>query len=163
MSRTVWGDIFDSGELANTSMFCTVTPDSSLSNESFILRAIRTWVVVYNDPTFTNLTAKLYNNDENASTDSPGSLIASSTTVLTKSQIHTLDNAYKSLYFEFDDITLVGNSKYHIVLNGDGYVPSSSSYLAWMKAWPKPVYDYSQTYEKLLVSPYQIVLFGAEL
>lgn len=157
MGWTVWGDVFESGQLSDTSMFCSVS-----FGENIILRAMRTWVIAYNDPTFTDLSMKIYSNEPVGGYNTPKKLLYTSTDVRTKAEILTLENGVKEIYFTFDDEPINGNDIYNVVLSGSGYVPTGSSYLAWMKAWPDPVYasGFTPTYENLMVAPYQIYAIG---
>jgi len=158
MAWSVYGNEFLAGELANTNMFCTVEP-----NKDLILRAMRTWLIFYNDPTFTNLTAKLYSNDTSSGINACGELIANSTTTLTKAQILTLDNGVKEIYFEFDDVPLDSETKYNFVINGTGYSYSAGSHIAWRKGWPKPVYVWDEPVQiNLYRAPPELYIIGAD-
>lgn len=156
---TVYGDPWESGELANTNKFQTIK-----YKDNIILKAIRTWVIVVNDPTFTNLTMKIYSNTVVSSDNTPVKLLYTSTNTLTKSEIITLANGVKEIYFTFDDVPMQEETLYNLVINGAGYVYSSSSHLAWMKAWPDPVYTagYTPTSESLAVAPYQVYAIGGK-
>lgn len=147
MTWKVYGRSWDPGELSDTSVYQTFTPGSNI-----ILKAIRTWVICYNDPTFTSLTMKLYSRG-------PGVLIASSTTTFTKAQIlETYGNGVKGLYFNFSHVPLVDSDSYDIVMSAVGYSPTSSAYLAWMQAYPDPVYQTGLTINRDMINrmPYFI-------
>lgn len=154
---TFFGDPFDTAELTNTAKSIKGRP-----NRNIVLKATRTWLI-FNDfsGSFTNLTMKVYS-DRNGS---PGALIATSTNSWTKSQIITQNSGVKEVYFEFDLLPMRSNLYYHFVLNCSGYTGSTSSHIAWRKAWPDPVYrtGWSQTFESLGVSPYFLTVIGAEL
>lgn len=159
MSWTVYGDNFESGELSNTNKFQTIQ-----MNKNTILKAIRTWVIMYNDPVITDLSCKIYSNNLESGSNAPGVLLSSSLNTLTKAEIITLDNGVKEIYFTFNDFMMNKDDKYNIVLSGTGYTPTPTSHVAWRKAWPKPVYSgYGPTYTNLSVAPYEIYCIGAEL
>lgn len=130
MTYSVFGQRFGSGELSSAAMFQPFKPVNDL-----VLRAMRTKIIVFNDPVFTDLNMKIYSDNGG----SPGELIHTSTTSRTKAQLHTQDNGVKETFFQFNDVPLKGGDTYHIVINGNGYSPTSNAYLAWMKAFPDPV------------------------
>lgn len=157
MAWTVYGDSYDTD-----SAFTNGTKTIKFSPEKdSILRAVRTWLVFYNDPTFTNITMKLYYDGAG----SRGDLLASSTTTWTKAQILTLDNGVNEVYFEFDDRTLDSGNYYHLVLMGTGSSFSESSHIAWRTGYPDPVYKdgISVSFNNLLKFPYEFSLIGAEV
>jgi hypothetical protein len=159
MGWKVWADDWASGELSNTDRFQTVRVNSN----DVILRYVRTWVVIINDPVFTDLHMLLYSNEVVSGDNTPKKLIARSLTPdLTKSNIHTLDHGVKEIWFKFDEIPLQKDTWYNFVINGTGYVPTASSYLCWMKAFPDPVYSTNLTLslERLPYAPYQLYIGG---
>ena len=155
MTWTVWGDKFETGELSNTNMYCKIK-----FNQNLVLKGVRTWIILYNNPTFTDLNLKLYSNEDNK----PKSLLYTSTNVQKKEDIITEHNGAKEIYFDFNDVPLNGNDTYHFVMNGTGYVYSNDSHLAWMKAFPDPVYaaGYTPTFENMLNAPYQLYVIGGK-
>lgn len=159
MSWIVWGDDWETGELASTAKYQPIR-----FNGNYIIKAIRTWVIVVNDPVFTNLNMKLYSNEVVSAINTPKKLLHTSTDVRAKSEIHTLGNAVKEIYFTFEDIPVQTGTYYNLVINGAGYVPTGSSYLAWMKAFPDPVYasNYTPAIETIQQAPYQLYAIGSE-
>lgn len=157
MGWLVFADNWETGELTNTNKFQTLQ-----FGDDIILRAIRTWIVVINDPVFTSLNMKLYSNELISGDNTPKQLIATSTNSLTKAEIHTLANGVKEIYFEFNYIPVNGSTLYNLVINGAGYTPTENSSLAWMKAFPDPVYSggYTPTMETLPYAPYQLYAIG---
>lgn len=151
MGWTVYGDPYESGsELTDQSKFQPVImPDNT------IIKGVRTWVIVVDDPTFTDLSMQIYSNRDDGGDPSPGKLLHTSTDVRTKAQILTDNSANKEIYFSFDDVNLKGGDTYNFVLTGTGYSPTASSYLAWRIAWPDPVYttNYTPTVENLSRAP----------
>lgn len=165
MAWTVWGDNWKAGELSDTSKFQTVT-----MNEDISLIGSRTWVIVYNDPVFTDLNSKIYSNELRSGENTPVTLLHDSTDPDTgdpdsrlKAQIHTLENGVKEIYHLWNYVPLQGETSYNFVINGTGYVPTASSYLCWMKAFPDPVLatDYTPALETLPFAPYQIYFIGS--
>lgn len=153
MGWRVWGTDFESGELASTAKFQTFRP-----NADILLRYVRTWFIFINDPIFTDLSVKLYSNEVRSGDNTPVELLAS-TDARTKSELITLENGVKETGFEFSSvIPLQANTYYNIVINGTGYIPTASSYIAWMKAFPDPVYstDYTPAIETINYAPYQV-------
>lgn len=158
MAWTVWGKNFDTGELSNTNLFCTFR-----MNSDTILKAVRTWFIVYNDPVFTNLNCKIYSDEVRSGSHTPVKLLHTSTDVRTKAELHTLPYGVKETYFTFDEIPLQGDTWYNLVINGTGYTPTSTSYLAWMHSYPDPVLTgYTPALETINLSPFAIYFIGGE-
>jgi hypothetical protein len=152
----VWGDPYTTAEMSNSSRHQKVEFD-----DNYILKAVRTWVIIYNNPTFTSLNMKVYSDNAGV----PGKLLHTSTNNLLKSEIHTLDNGVKEIYFDFNEIPVRSGDIYHFVINASGYTGSETSHIAWMKAFPDPVYATGLTvsFSNLLYLPYQLYFIGSEL
>lgn len=159
MGWRVWADDFTSADFTGASKFQTFK-----TNKDVVLKAFRTWVVVINDPVFTNISAKIYSNEVRSGDNTPVKLLTTSTDVRTKAEVHTLAHGVKEIYFTFNDFPLQKDTQYNLVLNGTGYSPTDSSYLAWMKAFPDPVLpnDYAEAWETLSLAPYQVYMIGGE-
>jgi hypothetical protein len=132
-----------------------ILPDSPC-----LLAAIKAWIIVYNDPTFTDLCLKLYSNRNG----NPDRLLYTSASVL-KSDILTDLNAVKEVPFLFNDpdgIYLGANDTLWASVSGTGYTGDASSHLAWKKSYPDPVYLTNLTlqFENLHVAPLALVLVG---
>jgi hypothetical protein len=153
MTFRVWAKPYDSGELANTNIFQPVK-----SNTDMILVGVRTWIVVYNAPNFTSLNLKIYSDSLVGGEHTPGELLATSTNVLTKSEIITENNGVREIYFDFNSFPVNGQDYYNFVLNGTDYVPTSSSHLAWRKAFPDTVYetDYTPLMVTINKAPFEL-------
>jgi hypothetical protein len=91
-------------------------------------------------------------------------LIHTSSNTLTKSEIITLENGVKEVYFNFDEPTFNGNDLYNVVINGTGYVPTVNSYIAWRQSFPDTVYGgYTPSFNTLHIAPYYMSsIIGAE-
>lgn len=125
------------------------------------LKAIRTWFVIYNNPSFTSIEMRLYS----IRSDAPFKLLATSNTIL-KADIHTLSHACKEIGFEFEDaIALEAQREYIIVPYINGYTGTTSSHIAWRKAYEDIVYTegVDLEYVNLLVRPYQMALIGERI
>ena len=158
MGWKIYGRRIESGELSDTSKFQTVK-----INKNTILKAVRTWIIINNDPTFTDLNMKIYSNNVISGENSPGSLLYTSTNVQAKADILTENNGARELWFEFDDVPMQENTYYNFVLNGTGYAYSLSSHLAWRVAWPDPVHDgYTPDALNAGIAPYCIYMVGSE-
>jgi hypothetical protein len=134
-------------------------------NENTVLLGCRIWVIVYGDPAFTDLSMKIYgdNQDAGAGEHYPDGLIATSTNSLTKAQIITLDNGVKEIYFDWDRVPLQANSWYNFKLIASGYSPVGTEHLAWRLGYPRYVYETNLTIQpvKLSVLPFSIYFIGA--
>lgn len=159
MGWRVWGDDFTSSDFTSTNKFQTFK-----TNKDVVLKGFRTWVIVINDPIFTNMNAKIYSNEVRSGDNTPVKLLTTSTDSRSKAEVHTLEHGVKEIYFTFNDFPLQKDTLYNLVINGSGYSPTDSSYLAWMKAFPDAVYpnDFTVAWEKLYQSPYQVYMIGGE-
>jgi hypothetical protein len=155
MAWTHYADEFSTADLTGTSKYIRFSPDRNV-----VLAAMRTWLVLYNPPAFTNLRCKLYG-DRNGV---PGGIIATSTNSFIRSDLlETEVYGAKEIYFTFEPkISLNSTLYYHFVLSADNYTYSDSSHLAWRKAWPDPIYG-EATIGNLLTSSYMFALIGADL
>jgi hypothetical protein len=157
----VWADPWSAGALSDASMFQPIT-----IADDMVLAAVRTSVVVIGNPVFTSLCMKLYSNETVGGLATPRKLLATSTDVRTKAEVHTLPHGVKEVYFTFGNLPLKGGDTYNLVVNGTGYAPvADSSLLAWRKAWPDPVYrgGFTPTLINVNAAPYELYLIGARL
>jgi len=134
-------------------------------NADTVVRAVRTWFVFFNDPVYTELRFRLYEDQGGAA----GKLIATSTNALTAATIFIDDatntSAMKGVYFEFADVALKGTNFYHVLPYATGYTGNDSSHISWVKGWPDNEYRAGLTlsYEEIQVSPYRFAVIGADL
>lgn len=157
MAWTVYGTPLMTADATAATYYQRIVP----TDFDVILTAVRTYIVVLNNPTYTSLNMKLYSNASGV----PRSIIATSTNSQLKADISTLDNAIKEIYFEFDSVVLKKNTVYHLVLNAAGYTGDDSSHVAWKQSFPDPAYqsNVDMSFEGLVVSPYDVTLYGAKL
>ena len=127
----VWANNFTAAEFTGTGKYQSFTP-----NANIIVDRVRTWFVFINDPIFTSIHAKLYTVDDDLV---PSQLIASSVDERTKAELLTDLHAYRETYFSFDNVCLEGSSYYALVINGTGYIPTTTSYIAWRHDYPDPI------------------------
>ena len=160
MGWLVYGENLETSDLTTTAKFQPVK-----FGKDSILIGIRTWLIIYNDPVFTNLNMKIYSNDASSGANSPKKLLATSTNVQTKTAIHTLENGVKEIWFDFDKPVFNGKDIFNLVLNGTGYIGTSDSHIAWLKAFPNPVYSSGYTPSMLTIpyAPYEAYFIGASL
>lgn len=154
----VWASNFTAGDFTGTSKFQAFEPNSNL-----IMDRIRTWFVFIDDPTFTDINAKIYTVGGDGT---PLSLLATSTDSRTKSELISLPHGYKETYFSFNNIPLEGTSQYALVINGTGYAPTTSSYIAWRIDFPDPIYrnpGISYTIEAINRCPYRMYMRNGTL
>lgn len=136
MSSTVWGKPYASGELSDTTYYQTIRPKSDM-----ILKAVRTWIIFYDNPTVTSFNMKIYSNTvDGPEENNPSKLLHTSTNTLSKADIITENNGYREVYFEFANVNLQSLTYYNFVLNATGYSPSGDSHVAWRQGFPDPVY-----------------------
>lgn len=159
MGWTVWARPFESGQLSNT----TYRQPFRMNTDTIVI-AVRTWFVVFNDPTFTSLNAKIYATDAQVEDGTfPATRLLHTSDSRTKAELFTLPYGVKETYFKFEPTApLQAGTWYNLVINGVGYAPTSSSYLAWKHSYPDPVLQgYTPARETINQSPFQIYFIGA--
>lgn len=127
----LYGDPLVNADQSGTRLFALYTPDANK-----VLKGVRARFVVYNAPIVTSINVKLYTANED---DEPGLLLATSTSK-TYSEIQAAtwydDYGFFETWFPFPTFpTLKASVQYAFVVNGVWNM-SSSSYLAWTKAYP---------------------------
>jgi hypothetical protein len=153
MSWEIYGNSYDTdAEFSGASKTIRFKPDNGT-----IVTYFRTWIIGFNDPVFTNITAKIYS-DVNGE---KGSKLHDSITTHLKASIATQDNFVKEIYFEFDNIALDSSNWYHIALSGTSTGFSASSHLAWRTSFPYPVYDSGLSSANVAEYPYTLSAIGA--
>lgn len=155
MSWTQYGDPLTTAEASNKSRYLRFSP-----SQNTVLLAMRTWIILFNPSSFTNLRCKIYGDRDGM----PAGLIGTSSNSWDRGDLlETYDYGTKEIYFEFSPkISLQQNLYYHFVLNLDNYSANDDSHIAWRKGWPDPIYG-TATFENLLRSPYIFALIGAPL
>lgn len=128
-----------------------------------LLVCVRTWLVVYNNPTFTSIKMHVYSDTGTG----PGTRLYTSESV-PKAFITTYANGAREVPFAFyapNGVWLQADQSYYLALEAVGYTGSTSSHLAWKKAWPDPVYSTGVDLAliKLGVAPYALTIEGAEV
>lgn len=135
MVWSIYARTFETGDLADTEHFQPIKFPSNM-----LIRGIRTWIIYYGNPVFSNLKMTVYSHDvlENA----PKSIIHTSTNSFNLSDIkETHAYGLKEIYFSFNDFPVKKDDTYHICLAADSYTHVvDTSFLAWRVAWPDPVY-----------------------
>lgn len=152
----VYGEWLATADGSNLRVYQQFTPARNM-----VLRAARTSLIIFNNPTFTAVTMKVYSNSGGA----PRSLIATSTNSQLKADLHTLNHALKSTYFEFNYLPLKADETYHMVLGISGYTGTTSAHIAWAHSYPRPAYtlNVDMTFPKLSISPFDLEIIGADL
>ena len=154
MAWKVWGEKLN--ETLTDGSFSTY--QNVKFNSNIALQACKTWIVLYNNPTFTDLKLRVYNENDVL-------LYESSNVQLKNDILQTYNNGYKEIWFNFDKANFKGTDNYRFRLVASGYTYSDASHIAWAHNWPDPVYrnNISYGYSDLLVSPYYIYFIGSEL
>lgn len=101
------------------------------------LKAVRTWIVKYLDPTFTALYMELrsgYN------TGGARMLLARSTKSYSFADLDTANYSAKEIYFDWDNAPMLApNVEYTLNLYASDYVGDETNHLAWARSWPDPI------------------------
>lgn len=132
-----------------------LTQKARIIADDFQLTAARAVVIHYNDPAYTDLTLEIWSNNDSGN---PGVLFSTSTTTWLKSEISTLDNALKEIYFAFNKPMLQQNEFYHFALRASGYTGDASAHLAWALSWPRPRYTFGVTETQAKAAKYPLDL-----
>lgn len=152
---------YDTADMSATvpTIFQRLKISASLS--SYLLHGITVGLAFVGSPVFTAITAELWSDDGN----SPGKLIATSTTSWTKAQCLTLAHAIKFVGFAFNKVHMRAGLNYHIAIRASAYTGSDTSYIAWRFSYPDPQYQTGVTAEvtKGLAHPFDVVLIGSPL
>ena len=151
----MFGEWMATADFGNKRVYQKFIPTNNIQ-----IKGVRTYVIFYNTPTLTSFNMKLYANVSGA----PGGLIATSTNAPTKASIITLSHGVKEIYFDFNNIPLVGGETYHFCLDGTGYTGTTSSHVAWKHSFPDPAYqtNVDMSREGAYVSPFDITIIGSE-
>lgn len=123
MAWTMFGLAYDvAGDLTDNSIYQPMMVTRDLS-----LVAIRTQIIFVDNPVFTDLSMKIYSDDDGAL----GKLLETSSDVRTKAELFTDNSAWVSTYFSFSNFNMKAGDTYNLVLTGTGYAPAGDSHLAW--------------------------------
>lgn len=134
MTWKVYGEVLSASDLTSTNIRSTMK-----FHKNLFVKAIRTCLILYGNPTFTNMKMKIY--DNNTSGNTPSKLKATSiNSFQTSDLLQTYAHGLKFIHFEFVPFGVNADDTYHAVLSADSYSPSESSFLAWRNYWPDPVY-----------------------
>ncbi|MEM5807963.1 MAG: hypothetical protein QW818_02420 [Candidatus Aenigmatarchaeota archaeon] len=160
MSWRVWGNKIENSEADGTDLKYSLR---FRADKNRVIRAIRTWIILYGNPSFTNLRLSIYERQGN----SAGKKIATSLNSYSPLQIlSTHQNGVKGIWFEFADIAIQKNEWYHLQILMNGYSFSESSHVAWVKGFPDPEYREGVspiTFEKLPIMSYRLAIIGSTL
>lgn len=159
MGWNVYGDRFETADFSgDPAQFQVLVFDSDIA-----LKAIRSWFIFFNDPSFTSISMRIYSFKNSI----PYQLLFESDVNLTKAEILTEDNACRDIYFTFTNAPfLKAGESYAMVPWIDGYTGDSSSHVAWKRAFPDPVYTHAETLADttlLARYPFDLTVIGGEL
>lgn len=122
---------------ADISAPIAVSQRFSCTDGSYLLKGCQVGIILYNDPAFTSLEARIYSDSVSA----PKTLIATSTNSYTKAEVLTAQiHGMKNIGFSFNGIPLVAGDFYHLVLFPNGYTGTDASHIAWRMSYPDPQY-----------------------
>jgi len=135
MGWRVFGEKIFTADAATTRVHQPFKPDKNI-----LVKAFRTWLIFYNNPTWTGtVTMDIYNT---AGGDVPGTkILHSSTNSFTKGDIITDLNGVREIYFQFNDVPLKEDDTYHCVHKFTSYTGTDASHIAWRLGFPEPVYE----------------------
>lgn len=152
----VWAERLETADFVGVPrMFQTVK-----FHKNIILKGMRTWVIVYNNPNFTNLEMRIYANHGGVQ----GKLLYTSSNVITKAQMITLANGVKEIFFDFDTLPIFKDEDtYLFTLMANGYTGDATSHIAWMRAYPDPVYRTGLSALHPTSVPMAMYFIGSEL
>lgn len=125
------------------------------------LKAVRTWVVFFNTPSFSSLEMRIYSNASNATSQ----LLHTFTKTWTLAEITDQPYAVQEIYFDTTyAFPLIGGETYHFVLWANGYTGNSTTHIGWVKAVADSIYSgWTPDMVGLGVAPYKIAYIGAKV
>lgn len=134
MTWKMYGETLAASDLSTTNIRCPIK-----FNSNVLVKGIRTCVILYGNPTYTNLRMKIY--DNNFLTNEPSLIKSTSLNAFNPNDLlETHPYGVKFIYFEFTPFGVDRNDLYHAVLSADSYAPTDNSFIAWRNFWPDPVY-----------------------
>lgn len=164
MSKRHFYERFETADLSTTPNFRVYSKGTT--NKNINLLYARAWLVVYENPTFTDIYFRIYS--WNGS--SPQKLLTTSTNAITKATLLTGSNtsAVRETYFTFNNFNMKSTDEYCFVPVATGYTGTTSSHLGWKKAFPDPVYPLTGygsalAHKDLGRSSYCLYLVGEDL
>lgn len=124
------------------------------------LKAVRTWVVMFNSPVFTQLQMRIYSN----SGGYPLDLLHTFTKTWTLAEITSQPYAVREIYFDTTNaFPLIGGETYHFVLWATGYTGTASSHIGWVRTLDDPPYPgFTPEMTDLGIAPFRITYIGAK-
>jgi len=156
MAWRVWGEWYATADAATTKNF---QPVRFPSNQ--ILVGMQTWVIWYNNPSFTSLSMRIYGDRSG----SPGKLYAQSSNVQLKTALPgTLLNRVIQTWFDFPNVPVREDTQYHWVLQIAGYTGTAASHIAWMHGFPRPIYQpVGFGGQHFIAAPFQTAFISGEM
>ena len=156
MGYRCWAERFVTADFSGS----PVHKQGLVLNNALAIKAIRSRFVLFNNPSFTLLSLRIYSS---ISSD-VGTLLLTSTTTWDKSSISSYAHAAREIYFEFNGEHLTAGT-YYIVPWLTGYTGTAGSHVGWVRAYPDPTYTTGLTLQRRKLSslPYSFGLIGDEL
>lgn len=152
----LYGDPLVNADQSGTRLYALYTPDANK-----VLHSVRARFIYFNSPTATSLNIKMYSSDGTE----PGILIATSST---KPYTDITSQAWYDNYGFFETSfafptfpTMRANTQYAFVVNGVWNF-SSSSYIAWSKAYPDDPHGADST-KYIATGPFHMRFITARL
>lgn len=150
MAWKVYGESLEPGDLSGTRIKST-----AVFEDNTIVKAVRTCVILFGNPTYSNLQMKCF--DNNDLDDTPSNLKATSINSFQPGDLlETQAYGMKFIYFEFTPFGVRAGDKYHFTLSADGYLPTDNSFMAWRNIWPDPIYTEGISAVSVINSPIMI-------
>lgn len=133
---------------------------TAVFTDNIALKAVRTWVVIFNSPVFTQLEMRVYSN-RGTSADI---LLHTFTKTWTLSEITDQPYAVREIYFDATNaLPLNGGDTYHFVLWATGYTGTASSHIGWVRTLDDPPYGgYTPDMKDLNQAPFRMAYIGAK-
>lgn len=133
----VWENIGKPIFTADVSGTPTITQRFRHPSKNMVVIGAQIGVILYNDPVFTSLTAKIYADRDGA----VGKLLGTSSNSYTQADcLETESHGLKFAGFTFDKLNLKSSQWYHLALIPTVYTGDASSHIAWRTSYPDPQY-----------------------
>lgn len=108
--------------------------------EDMFLKAVQSWFIFYNNPTWTTLGMKIYSVKNSIPYQA---LYTADTNTASADWLQTYHNAVRAGYFAFSSPPpLKGGDIYALVPTFASYTGDQTAHIGWRKAFPKKIYDH---------------------
>lgn len=156
MAKNWYSRVYETGELNVDDCYQPI-----VLNEDVSIIGIRISMILFNNPVMTGLQCHVYTDRSGI----PDRLIMSSTNTYDTADLTDLGNAARQFNFEFTPKHFNSTNTFHVCLSATTYTGTDASHVAWVLAFPDPVYTADVTNEIRYLGqwPQEVLIIGAKL